>query len=124
MENQIVLYDGYCQLCSRWVQFLLKRDYKKNIQFVPLQSEEGKQILKSYVYENDRIPDTVIYIENDSLFIKSTAILRLIRHFRGIWKVLYLFIIIPKFIRDKVYDCIAKKRYIWFKKRDNCFIPH
>jgi predicted DCC family thiol-disulfide oxidoreductase YuxK len=121
VAKHIILYDGYCELCSRSIRFVIKRDVQKRITYLPLQSEEGKALLKhhhiTHVSDN-----TFVYIENEKAYIKSTAALRVCKHLKGV-KWLSVFLIVPKFIRDFVYSIVAKYRYKWFGKREECFLP-
>jgi predicted DCC family thiol-disulfide oxidoreductase YuxK len=119
--KHIILYDGYCELCSRSIRFVIKRDVQKRFTYLPLQSEEGKALLKqhniTHVWDN-----TFVYIENKKAYVKSTAALRVCKHLKGV-KWLSVFLIVPKFIRDSVYSIVAKYRYKWFEKREECFLP-
>ena len=121
-EPAIILFDGVCNLCNGAVQFVIKRDDKRQFLFASLQSEEGRNILK----ENNFFTDGVysfIRVENGRVFDRSTAALRVAKRLRIPWKWLYIFIAVPKFIRDAVYDFIAKNRYRWFGKKDECMVP-
>ncbi|MFP4024685.1 MAG: thiol-disulfide oxidoreductase DCC family protein [Thiohalospira sp.] len=118
----IVLFDGYCNLCSWSVQFIIKRHKKDYFRFTSLQSTTGKQIADKF-----KIPfisaESVILIENESVYYKSTAALRIARKLNGLWPLSYVFIIIPKFIRDYIYTIIAKNRFKWFGRRTECYLP-
>ena len=118
----ILLFDGVCNLCNSLVRFVLKRDHDAKIRFAPLQSPAGQLFLKKFDADLDDI-DTVVYITGNKYFIKSTAILQLLKDFGGGWQLFYGFIIIPKFIRDFFYDLIAKSRYRIFGKTDTCMVP-
>jgi len=119
--KHIILYDGYCELCSRSIRFVIKRDVQKRFTYLPLQSEEGKALLKhhhiTHVSDN-----TFVYIENEKAYLKSTAALSVCKHLKSV-KWLSVFLIVPKFIRDFVYSIVAKYRYKWFGKREECFLP-
>lgn len=120
MSKSIILFDGYCNLCSGAVQFILKRDKKEYFRYGSLQSEKGKELRERYHISDD--VDSIVLIENDKAFVKSTAALRIARHLKG-WKWLWAFIIIPPFLRNLAYDFIAHYRYKWFGKRDTCMMP-
>ncbi|MFP5471860.1 MAG: thiol-disulfide oxidoreductase DCC family protein [Bacteroidia bacterium] len=118
--NHIILYDGYCELCSRSVRFVIKRDQQKQFTYIPLQSDDGKALLKLHNIEH--ISDnTFVYIYDNKAYVKSTAALKVCKELKGM-KWLSTFFIVPKFIRDFVYSIVAKYRYKWFGKREECFL--
>ena len=118
----IILFDGVCNLCNSSVQFIIKKDQKKQFLFTSLQSDAARDILLQFQLKNSEI-DSILLIENGEVYQKSDAILKIVKRLNGIWKMSYGFIIIPKFIRDYVYMLIAKNRYRWFGKREVCMIP-
>jgi len=122
LDKPIILFDGVCNLCNASVQFIIKRDSKKNFMFSSLQSDAGQAILLQNNLENLDF-DTIILLEDGIVYDKSTAILKIIRRLSGFYKFGYIFIVVPKFIRDFVYKIIAKNRYKWFGKLDTCMIP-
>jgi len=117
--KHFLLYDGVCNLCNGLVRFTSKRFKKGEILFYPLQSSEGQSLLKRYGLPADDF-DTVVYIRAEKYYLKSSAILHIIKELGGIWKGLFIFIIIPVFIRDFFYTLIAKSRYRIFGRRDFC----
>ncbi|MDP5275763.1 thiol-disulfide oxidoreductase DCC family protein [Chengkuizengella axinellae] len=121
-KSSILLFDGECNLCNSTVQFILPRDSKGDIKFASLQSETGQKLLEKYNLNADQM-DTVVLIENGRAFTKSTAALRICLHLKKCWPILFGITIIPKLLRDVVYDWIAKNRYKWFGKKDQCMIP-
>ncbi|HOZ85341.1 MAG TPA: thiol-disulfide oxidoreductase DCC family protein [Niabella sp.] len=117
-----ILFDGSCYLCNSAVQFVIKRDAKKVFHFASLQSPVGKQLLKSYSLPENLL-DSFVYIQNQRAFIKSDAALKVVARLGYPTKILVVFIIIPKFLRDWVYDIIARNRYkIWGQKKE-CMMP-
>ena len=118
-NKNILLFDGYCNLCSRLVNFIIKRDKKAKFLFVSLQSESGQSLLKKFGLPTDDF-DSVVYISNNKNFQKSSAILHILKELGGIWKFFFIFIIIPNFIRDFIYKIIAKTRYKIFGRQDSC----
>lgn len=118
-HTHILLYDGVCNLCNQLVRFISKRFKNGVILFYPLQSAEGKTLLKKYRLPEDDF-DTVVYIRAEKYFLKSSAILHIVKELGGIWKGLFIFIIIPVFIRDFIYTLVAKSRYRIFGRRDSC----
>jgi predicted DCC family thiol-disulfide oxidoreductase YuxK len=121
-QHSIILFDGVCNLCNGAVQFIIKRDNKNQFLFASLQSQEGKQILEEHNFTVNKANSFFLF-ENGKLFYRSTAALKVIKKLSGLWPLLYGFIIVPKFIRDGVYNWIAKNRYRWFGRKDECMIP-
>jgi len=121
-KNQIILFDGVCNFCNFLVDFIIKHDKKNLFKFAALQSSTGRDLLKSSNL-NLMSQDTFILIDGDKVYIKSTAALIICKQLSGFTKILFTFIIIPKFIRDFIYDLIAKNRYKFFGKRKSCRIP-
>jgi len=118
----IVLFDGYCNLCSWSVQFIIKRHKKDYFRFASLQSPTGNQLTDKYKIPSDNT-ESVVLIENESVYFKSTAALRIAKKLTGLWPLSYCFIIVPIFIRDYIYSVIAKNRFKWFGKRTECYLP-
>lgn len=121
-DKPILLFDGVCNLCSFFVNFTIKRDKQSKFVFASLQSETGKKLLQKF-----DLPTTdfhsLILINNNEYFTRSTAALKIVKEFSGLWPAVYILMIIPKPVRDFFYDIIAKNRYVWFGKKDQCFIP-
>jgi len=120
-KTLVVLFDGYCHLCCRSIRFIIKRDKKKSFSFIPLQSEDALKIAGLPVYDKES-PSSIILIENGEIFQLSGAALRIARCLRFPWNLFYTFIIVPSFIRDRIYMFISKNRYKWFGKRETCFL--
>lgn len=121
-EHSIILFDGVCNLCNSSINFVIKRDSANLYKFTALQEAPGIGLLKQYGI-NTLDTDSIILIENGKAYTKSSAALRVAKGLSGVWPVLYGFIIIPKWIRNAVYDYIAKNRYKWYGKKDSCMIP-
>lgn len=121
-ETNIVLFDGVCNLCDKTVQFIIRNDSAVKFRFASLQSESGQLLLRQLELPLDDL-DTLIYIRDDKYYLKSTAVLTILKGLGGRLRLLYVFIKIPRNIRDKVYDFIAKRRYKCFGKSKNCIIP-
>lgn len=117
-----MLFDGVCNFCNSAVNFIIKRDKKKRYVFGPLQSEPGRRLLAAHNLPADKL-STFILIEDGKAYSKSAAALRIARNLSGLWPLLYPLIILPAFIRDIVYNIIAKNRYRWFGKMDQCMMP-
>lgn len=129
MKSKIILFDGLCNLCNGSVNFILKRDKDKKYKFASLQSEIGKELCKQYDIDTNVLArsadgvDSIILIKNDKVFIKSAAVLEIIKDLPIGWRIFRIGIILPKVIRDWLYDIIAKHRYRIFGKKDECPIP-
>jgi len=118
-KQPILLFDGECGFCNKTVQFFLDHESgRKKMNFAPLESETGKK-LRNY-FEIDDKTDSIILIKNYGAYIKSCAALRLAPYMKGPWPLLIVFVIIPPFIRNWVYDFIAKRRMKWFGRVENC----
>ena len=115
-NKSILLFDGVCNLCNASVNFIIKHDKKAHFKFASLQSDAAKELLLQYKAKKIKM-DSIILIENGTFYKKSTAALIISKKLNGGFKILYVFIIIPTFIRDWVYNYIAKNRYKWFGKK-------
>lgn len=129
--NAIIFFDGICNFCNSSVNFIIKRDKNNYFKFASLQSEFAQNFLEPFNLvpkvhlgngKMEKKLDSIILFKNNKLYIKSTAALRIAKHLYGLWKIFFIFIIIPPFIRNFAYDIIAKNRYKWFGKRDSCMI--
>jgi predicted DCC family thiol-disulfide oxidoreductase YuxK len=121
-ESHILLFDGVCNLCNKLVMFIIRTDRREKIVFAALQSESGKSLMEDCSLTKTNI-DSVVYITDRKLFIKSDAILHLLKDIGNGWKLFFGLIIVPHFIRDFLYDLVARSRYRIFGKRDVCMIP-
>ncbi len=121
-ESPVILFDGFCNLCTAVVQFVIKRDPSKKFRFASLQSEFGVSVAKKYGLSVN-YNQSFILLEDQKIYLRSTAALKLSKSLSGGWPLLYALIIVPKFIRDVVYDFIAQNRYRWFGKKTTCWIP-
>lgn len=116
-----ILFDGVCNLCNGAVRFVIRHDKKERFVFSPLQSRVATSLLAGLAPTVKK--DSVVLIENGTIYTRSTAILRIARRLGGGWPLLYGFIIIPPFLRDGIYDIIAKYRYRFFGKQEKCMVP-
>src|SRR5437868_4799288 len=106
-DHAIVLFDGVCNYCNSWVNFLIRHDKKNYFRYAPLQSDTGKELLKKYNVP-DVSSDTFVLVENGKYYLRSTAGLRLTKHLNRLYPLLYGLIIVPRFIRDGVYHFISR----------------
>jgi predicted DCC family thiol-disulfide oxidoreductase YuxK len=122
-NKTILLFDGYCNLCQSSVQFILKHEKNSEIYFTSLQSNSGIEILNYFKIDSNKI-NSLVLIEKNKMYIKSTAALRLTKYLKGLYPIAFAFMIIPAVIRNFVYDYIAQKRYKWYGKMGHCPIPN
>lgn len=121
-KHAIVLFDGVCNLCNGSVQFVIKRDTADYFRFAALQSETGQKLLQQSGLPANQL-STFVFIEKGKHYTQSTAALKVARRLNGLWPLLYVFIIVPPFIRNFIYRLIANNRYRWFGKQESCMIP-
>lgn len=121
-ETNILLFDGVCNLCSKTVRFIIKKDPKAKFRFASVQSQSGQLLLTQLGLPLDTF-NSLIYIRDKRFYLKSTAVLKVLKELRGGWRLMYCLILLPQFIRDFVYDFVAKRRYFIFGKSETCWIP-
>lgn len=119
-DKHIVLFDGVCNLCSRLVTFIASRDRMGKFTYVSLQSPYGQTLLHNFGLP-DRDFDTVVYIKGEKCYLRSAAVLHILKDLGGIWKIAWIFIILPLPIRDLVYHLISRTRYRIFGRK---FMSH
>jgi predicted DCC family thiol-disulfide oxidoreductase YuxK len=121
-NEPIVLFDGHCNLCNRSVDFIIRHDKAERYRFAALQSESAQRLLTDRGITAEGL-NTVILVTPHGVFRRSSAGLRIARHLDGLWPVLWVFILVPKPVRDAVYDWIARNRIRWFGERETCRVP-
>ncbi len=121
-EQPVILFDGVCNFCNSAVNFVIKRNKRTIIHFAPLQTKAGQELLKQYNLPTEEMK-TFVFIENGKVYTRSTASLKVCRYLRGLWPLCYGLIIVPKFIRDSIYNWVSRNRYKWFGVRQECMIP-
>lgn len=121
-DKKIIVFDGVCILCNSFVQFILKKDKRKQFYFTTAQSDFVKEQLKPNPMKANAMA-SVLYVKNGKVFTESTAALNIFSDLGGMWKLLSIFKLIPPFIRNAVYRFIAKRRYRVFGKLDTCMMP-
>ena len=119
-KEPIVFFDGVCGLCNGFVDFVLKHDTKQSILFSPLQGETAKHILHE---QYTTAMNTVVYYKQGKVWIKSSAALMILKDMGGLWRLFFVLMIVPAFIRNFVYDFISRYRYAWFGKKETCRLP-
>lgn len=121
-ENPLILFDGVCNLCNGFVQFIIRHDKKSKFRFASLQSPAAKNILEHFSVSADELK-TLVLIDSGKIYFRSRAVLRIARQLDGIWKLSSVFYIVPRFINDAVYNLVSETRYRIFGKRESCMTP-
>ena len=121
-NHPTLLFDGYCNLCSGSVLAVIKRDPQAIFRFASLQSNQGQSFLDQHGLIRDEV-NSVVLIHENSFSIKSDAVLDVFRLLGGFYRPLAMFKFLPTSFRNRMYDWIAKNRYVWFGKKDVCMIP-
>lgn len=120
--HPILLFDGVCNLCNGSVQFILRRDPEARFRFASLQSAVGQRYLDELRIDR-RAVDSIILVEGDRWYMEGDAALRIARLLPGPWKILGIFRLLPRPLRDRLYRLVARNRYRWFGKRESCWLP-
>lgn len=121
-KSPVLLFDGVCNLCNSSVQWVLSHDHRGVFQFASLQSETGQELLRQHGLASENF-DTVVLVESDRVFLRSDVPLEIVRRIGGFWGILYFFKIIPRSVRDALYNFVARNRYWWFGRRATCMLP-
>lgn len=121
-NGPVLLFDGVCNLCSATVQFIIARDRNANIRFASLQSDFAVKQLFEWRPHSQHL-DGIVLLEGSRTSDRSTAALRLSKYMDGAWPILGVLLIIPRPLRDLIYDIVARNRYRWFGKKEICWIP-
>ncbi|WP_281979235.1 thiol-disulfide oxidoreductase DCC family protein [Tenacibaculum mesophilum] len=122
-NKKVILFDGVCNFCNDSVLKVIKYDVKNQFVFTSLQSDIGKEITQYLGIDTSKVDSIILYEPNVAYDIKSTAALKIMNDFGGVWKLTQFFLIFPESFRNLVYDYIAKNRYKWFGKKDACMVP-
>ncbi|HEY7690102.1 MAG TPA: thiol-disulfide oxidoreductase DCC family protein [Dongiaceae bacterium] len=118
----VMLFDGVCNLCSAWVQFAIARDPQARLRFAAVQSPLGQAFLERQGLPSD-VYESFYFVEDGIVYEKSTGWFRMVRHLRWPWPWFRALAILPRGLRDFLYDRIARNRYRWFGRRDACLVP-
>jgi len=122
-DKKIILFDGVCNLCDSTVQFLIKKDKKDVFRFTAIQSEIGQEIITKLGIDTTKTDSIILYEPAKAYYFKAEAAIRIASELNGFYPLMKGFLILPAFINNTVYDYIAKNRYRWYGKKDNCMIP-
>lgn len=120
--DRVVLFDGVCRLCSAWVRWLLKADRHARFRLATMQSPAGQAILAWYGLPTDQY-ESMLVVDNGRLHQKSTAFLHILRQLPLPWRAGLVLRVVPRPVRDWVYDRVARNRYRWFGRHDQCLVP-
>lgn len=123
LPQPLYFFDGECVLCSRFVAFCLNRDPDGLLKFASAQSTLGRRVLLGLGLPDDTLDRTILLIEDGRVYTRSTAALRALRHLQGPARLLYPLVLLPKILRDPVYDIIARNRIRWFGRLNSCLVP-
>jgi len=122
-DKKIILFDGICNLCDATVQFIIKRDKKDKFRFVALQSELGQQIIKHIGIDTSKTDSIILYEPGHAYYYKAEAAIKIAKQLGSFFPLMGAFSILPTWLSNKVYDYVAKNRYKWYGKKDECMIP-
>jgi len=122
-DKKIILFDGVCNLCDSTVQFIIKHDKKDIFRFVAIQSDLGQKIIKYIGIDTSKTDSIILCEPGHSYYYKAEAAIKIIGQLGGIYSMISVFSLIPKWLSNKVYDYIARNRYKWYGKKDECMIP-
>lgn len=120
--HPVLLFDGVCNLCHGAVRFIIARDPGKRFRFASLQSEIGRALAQRHGLPDD-VTTMVLVEPNERVSLKSSAALRVAQHLGALWPLFGALLLVPTFLRDPVYEFVARNRYRWFGKKDSCPMP-
>ena len=123
LPRPLYFFDGYCVLCSGFVAFCLARDPEGRLKFASAQSAMGRRVLTALGLPDGAFDRTILLLDGGDVYMRSTAVLRSLRHLRGAVRWLQPLLWVPAFLRDPLYDLVARNRYRWFGRRLTCFAP-
>lgn len=122
-NKKIVLFDGVCNLCDASIQFIIKHDKKNVFCFASIQSEIGKQIINHIGIDISKIDSIILYIPGKEYYTKADAVFTILKDLHSFFSIFYFLKIVPNYIKNTVYDFVAKNRYKWYGKKEYCLIP-
>ena len=122
-DKKIILFDGVCNLCNSAINYVIDHDINDEFRFVALQSVLGNKIQDNLKIDKKSLDSIILYLPSNGYYVRSTAALKIMNDFSGLWKISQIFYLIPLFIRDYIYNTIAKNRYKWFGRKESCRIP-
>lgn len=120
--TDVIIFDGECNLCARSVQFILRHEAGPRFMFSPLQSAAGARILATHGFPTTNV-NSFVLVSDGKVYTRSAAALRIAREFKGAWQLLRALWLVPRPLRDALYDFVARNRYAWFGKAESCLVP-
>ncbi len=122
-NKPVLLFDGVCNLCNGWVNYVIDHDPESHIRFAPLQSRAGEKLLEAHGLDSEK-PDSVVLLDRDNrVYERSDAVLRVAAYLKGLPRLLRMGVMVPRTLRNLIYDLVARNRYRWFGRRDQCRMP-
>ncbi|WP_035677783.1 thiol-disulfide oxidoreductase DCC family protein [Flavobacterium limnosediminis] len=122
-DKKIILFDGVCNLCDATVQMVIKKDKQDVFRFVALQSDLGRQITKHIGVDTSKTDSIILYEPGHAYHIKAEAAIEIAKSIGGLYAILGLFSVFPNWMKNSVYDFVARNRYKWYGKKESCMIP-
>ena len=124
-QRPLILFDGVCNLCNAAVRWVIERDGEARFDFASLQSSAARRELEGVLKgeEIDALPDSIVLVDTDGVHVRSAAALRIVRALGYPWALLRLGAVLPRPVRDAVYNWVARNRYRWFGRQDVCMTP-
>jgi predicted DCC family thiol-disulfide oxidoreductase YuxK len=122
VPDNLVLFDGVCNLCSALVQFVIRHDPAAKFRFAAIQSEIGREIFQSHGLDPADL-QTFVFVADGRMFVRSDAAIEVVSRFGGAWRILRVFRFVPRVVRDSIYTIVARNRYRWFGRKEVCMVP-
>jgi len=122
-DKKLILFDGVCNLCDTTVQFIIKHDKQDVFRFVALQSELGQEIVKYIGVDTSKTDSIILYEPGRAYYYKAEAAIRIAKELGGIYSLVGVFSVLPNWFSNKIYDYVARNRYKWYGKKEECMIP-
>lgn len=122
-NKKIILFDGVCNLCDATVQKIIEKDQKDEFRFASLQSDLGKQITTYIGVDTSKIDSIILYQPGHAYYVKADAAIEIAKSIGGVYSLMGIFSVLPKWLKNSVYDFVAKNRYKWFGRKNECMIP-
>lgn len=122
-NKKIILFDGVCNLCDATVQFIIKRDVKDVFRFVAIQSDLGQEIVRHIGVDTSKTDSIILYEPGQAYYYKAAAAFKIAKAMGGIFSLIHAFSMVPEWLSNSVYDWVARNRYKWYGKKNECMIP-
>lgn len=122
-DKKIILFDGVCNLCDNTVQFIIKKDKKDLFRFVAIQSDLGQDIINYIGVDTSKTDSILLYEPGEAYYYKAEAAIKIAKALGGIYSLMGMFSVLPKSLSNAVYDYVARNRYKWYGRKEECMIP-